>query len=1318
MNKNAKKKNTKSKITSATKTNISELNNSRNGGQIALRGYSYQFLYSCYIILASASQEVMFQLEGTEDIDCIKQKDERSHFTHVQLKYSVNKQNASFLHGVLENFLEAYLLDTNRDFKLVYDFPVAKGNLSKMFETNLDKSSRTYWSGVISDIKKENPSWNWSVYDFDTFISHLSYEKISRDTLTQKIENELIEKYEITTDNISLFANSIKVLCFGKMEQRAFVTKSELDYQIQLVKIDISKGPQNPAHSWIRRLDFSKTEQSESSDFYEGKKATPADIVGGLPIRRTNLEKEVINSINGNTVTVIKASSGQGKTTLALQVAYSLLNEYAPYQILWCDDMKEIGNIVQYFKARISLGEKILIIIDNLDNHFSKWNYLAQLMQTELDWHYKLLITSREIDWYNYSGDLSNIQSIKVIKPVLEEKDALEIFNLFKGAQQLHQSITSWQSSWNKIAGRQLLIEYVYLLTHGEMLSERVAFQMAEIGQSHSGKAKCEILRKVCFADICGIRLSVADLYNSQTEETETDFGELIKSMESEFLVHINSDGGYIEGLHPVRSKYVVDRLHEFIRIDNTAEVVIGIAQKSDIPILFSHLPEFNFCKKDFFRNIVDILWDDNDLSNYITAIQGLFSGCVMKYYLSNQAAFDDANIHGGLFIISTEICPFTKFSEFDVEIDTLDKMKELFADNKNIEYLCKLRDTFSLCDLQTTYVYAFCENLYKKLISIHLDEIEDKLSYATISEWIYNISDEFNLSSRISLDSIWNESERLSLECISTLMYVYFCENKTGYMEFVDKNLKHILTYLKHKTKSHKIYVDFKTKSIHIEYILRLSSIKSGNEQSVSRLKYICKTLPIFDLYCSDGLKPSLNILSAYSVPDDAHKEMPLRNIVIMFHQNFTSLWNKTIMSNYEFDTVEEWLNYWFDVRQLICLFADKSCQCIYKLLEGKTLGNLAKEVDQLREEFCAITIPERHYPKEDRPFEEKALAPELLVKVKTKYFQSIQNFMNQMVGFLTKDEKDQRLAWVNLTTAESNLVTMQNYFTEIAIDLGLDKRAVSICSMENKCIEQLRMCCSYYQAHSANQYFNKYQVKKWYEKYCEDELKKAEDKLTKHLSNYEIRFPIHDYTVDIARYYPIILDNFDLSSESDLTELLLGCISFADTTFDYLVVLLSNEPKCVNSVALQLPKRMFIDVKKAIECEDDTFLDNLTPPYPVEVTTQMLECFGEKYELYEKSISQYDEIPIGDIAEELWVYSKSGELLSEPEDAEYLQDERKEIRGNIEIMLYSLKDKLSDEDYDWLAEISNNTFSGKIFDDALLNEVVEHYINTGGTN
>ena len=109
--------NKKGKKVAVPKANIQELNASRDGGQIALRGYSYQFLYSCYLILSSSSPGISFQLEGIEDIDCIKQKNDSSDVTHIQLKYSVNKQDASFLPDVLKNFLEAYLLDQNRFFR-------------------------------------------------------------------------------------------------------------------------------------------------------------------------------------------------------------------------------------------------------------------------------------------------------------------------------------------------------------------------------------------------------------------------------------------------------------------------------------------------------------------------------------------------------------------------------------------------------------------------------------------------------------------------------------------------------------------------------------------------------------------------------------------------------------------------------------------------------------------------------------------------------------------------------------------------------------------------------------------------------------------------------------------------------------------------------------------------------------------------------------------------------------------------------------------------------------------------------------------------
>ncbi len=542
--------------------------------------------------------------------------------------------------------------------------------------------------------------------------------------------------------------------------------------------------------------------------------------------------------------------------------------------------------------------------------------------------------------------------------------------------------------------------------------------------------------------------------------------------------------------------------------------------------------------------------------------------------------------------------------------------------------------------------------------------------------------------------------------------MYLSYCGNREKYMEFVERNLKSILTYLKQWTRSHRVFIDSEKKAIHIEYILRLHNIKTGNEQSVSRLKFLCKALPIFDLYCADALKPTVDLLSAYPVPDDAHKEMPIKNIVIMFHQNLTSLWNKTIMSNYEFDTATEWLNYWFDVREHICLLADKCCACIYKLLGGKPLGSLAGEVDQLREEFALITTGEKRYPKEDRPFEEKATVPERLGKIKSKYFQSIQNFMNQFAGFLIKNEQKQRLAMVNLTIAQSALVTMQNYFAEIAIDFSFQERQLTLCVMETQNIERLIMCCSYYQTHSPNKYFNKYQISNWYDGHCRDERKIVEDGLSELESKYSIHFPDQIYTIDMLSYYPIIVGNFDMASESNLTEWLLGCIAFADAPFDYLVILSANESKEIDSTALQFPRRMLVDVKKAIESENHSLLDKLVPPYPVNVTAQMLDCFSEKYDLPEKKVTDVDELPIGYIAEELWIYSKSVELLTEPEDACYLAAQTQDIQLNITEMLCLLKNKLPFKDVDWLIEICDNVFSGEKFDDIMFNNVIEHFI------
>lgn len=61
------------------------------------------------------------------------------------------------------------------------------------------------------------------------------------------------------------------MFCFEKMETRSAVSLNDLKHQIELVKFDISKGAENPAHCWIEKVNFDELTDQESS-YYEGKK--------------------------------------------------------------------------------------------------------------------------------------------------------------------------------------------------------------------------------------------------------------------------------------------------------------------------------------------------------------------------------------------------------------------------------------------------------------------------------------------------------------------------------------------------------------------------------------------------------------------------------------------------------------------------------------------------------------------------------------------------------------------------------------------------------------------------------------------------------------------------------------------------------------------------------------------------------------------------------------------------------------------------------------------------------------------------------------
>lgn len=1261
----------KKEIVKPVKTSIEELENSRTGGQIALSGFSYQFLYSCYLILSESNESTTFHLEGIEDIDHYKCEVSSITSTHIQLKYSNLKQDASFLKDVLKNFLEAYLFDTNHNFKLVYDFTAAKGNLSKIFENKIDETSTKYWKGVVKNIEAENPEWNWDGFSFDNFIEKLSFEKQNKDDLSKKIENLLIEKYEIRTDNIALFANSIKICCLEKMERRESINKQQLDTLIQGIKDDINKGARNPAHSWIKKLDFNVENTGNDFSYFEGKKATPQDIVLQLPVRRIETEKDVEESIQLNRVTVIKASSGQGKTTMALQVAFNLSREYTIYQLMWCNDSRELDNIVQYFKSRVKLGEKPLIIIDNVDSQLSEWNRLAQLLQEDVTYHYKLLLTTREDDWYNYSGNLGNVKSLQIVKLSLNEQEAKSIFEVLQKSNKIHDSITDWRKSWTKVSEKNLLIEFVYLLTHGEMISERISHQISQINNSDTGRIKCEILRKVCFADICGIKLPVSKLVNSLSEATNRDYGELLKSIENEFLIRMDTTEKYVEGLHPVRSQHIVDKLHEYAELSETALQVVKITDVTYLPKLFSNLPQLiNKNKKAFYSTIVNNLWDADDLSAYVLALKGLFSGSVMQYYTQHQNTFDIANDHGGLFLLSMELNPFKHFEEFEYSLETLDEMKKTVPDNTNVQFLCNLRDSVPKIILSETDIYCFCEALFNRLKGEKLTELTDDItSYATIAYWLLNVERKFNLSNNISLEAIWEARRNLTINEISNIMYVCFCGNKETYTTFVKGNLSDILNYLKISTASLKLFLSEDEDEIYVEYILMLSDIKKGTEESVSRLKVICKTLPIFKIYHANAIKPTVDILSGYNIPNDALKAIPLRNIIIMFHEEFMSLWDKTIMSNYESDSITDWLEHWISVRKKIIALFEKCAAGICKLLEGRVLGNLAVEIDKLRAEINKELIREYRYPNQDRPFEEKVILPEGLSKIKIDYFGSIQNFNNQLGGFLLRDSKQNNLALINLRTAYDALQRMQEFFKAVITKQGmLLKDHHELCLIEEPRLHLLIITCQYYIDNVPNKHFNKYAIVPWYNKKNDRLMNDSKNSLQELSECFSITYPKKYYHNGILKFYPIIVDNFDTTNPEVFIDFLYLCTPIVSLDYSYLVVASKNKQNLIFVKGLKIPILLLKDLQIAVDTADTELMQKLSPPFPEEITHKFLDCFEQKYELFLPTRSEYE--GVDSILELLWAFSRYKNELTEESDSDYLSS----IEINLKEKTFSL--------------------------------------------
>lgn len=550
----------------------STLFDNRLGGSIAIRGFEFQFLYSCYSILLELNEQDLTKkigLERLEDLDIIHKNE------YIQLKTSSTNIDANFFikTNILKNFLELYQDDKNSNFKLVHNSTISDGKLKKLQNKNIDKKTLEHWTKKINEIDS-----NLNI-DIEDFLNKISFEKISEKELYTKSKKLILEKFNLTvgTEETFIFSLLHHILIWSK--DRKEVTYIDLVKVIQSVKDSASKTSTLEAinKNYISNISLKKQMNDKNFDnYFDGKSARPEHIINELPIRRKSWEEKIIQNLKTHDSVVIKASSGQGKSTLAWQSAKTFEEDFSfnIYQLNYCDDEIKVEELYDFFITRLEIGELPLIVIDGLNKNVEKY-YL--LLERLYGFSLKVIITTREEDWNRYKPNISK-HDLEIVNINLLESEAKKIFEGLKNKNRVFEDIKTWQPSWEKIKDKALLIEYIYLLTHGSMLEDRLEYQVKYLKEDEVESAvKIEILRIVSLADVLNIKIQTRILTTFIQDNIgfKSDRETVYSLLEKEYFIKF--DNKYIEGLHPVRSQHLLKILHNFITIEETAISLLKI---------------------------------------------------------------------------------------------------------------------------------------------------------------------------------------------------------------------------------------------------------------------------------------------------------------------------------------------------------------------------------------------------------------------------------------------------------------------------------------------------------------------------------------------------------------------------------------------------------------------------------------------------------------------------------------------------------------------------------------------------------------------
>lgn len=520
-----------------------------NGAIPALRGYRVQFLDTLRRVLQSGVGEVVFP-ELKEDYSVTK---DGVLAEVVQVK---NLSSPLVVSSLSPSSEDSFF---NRCLGLLEKAPTAKLKLVSVGELGGDFQDLA--GGDSSTIyRKLTGKYGYDKEATKLLVSRLEIVMTTEDEITQITKSLLDET--IVGGDVGTALDLMLLWMYQLAEQQRTTTRDEVIKKYNEIGLFFSERRQYLQQFGRSVLPLSSGPEEEAAasqvleqEYFSGVAARYKHIGAGLDLRRPIQVDKIRTAFEEESTVILHGASGQGKSTLGYRYAHDYYPKGYAFEILLTESDDSVLEIRQAVEALSRPYNSPFLMLVDVPPGNNGWEFLVRRLVDIKQCH--VLVTIREED-LNRSANIAEFNKAGSIKLALHKGEAEDLFLRLRKDDSVPHFL-NFSDAWLKFGEKGPFLEFAYLLRRGERLKERLENQLKRLEDETetTGSAdKMYLLRQVVFAGAHDCRL---DLKRMASLKGGLNYEGVIQQLKEEYLVRTSENGQFLEVLHPIRAKLMME---------------------------------------------------------------------------------------------------------------------------------------------------------------------------------------------------------------------------------------------------------------------------------------------------------------------------------------------------------------------------------------------------------------------------------------------------------------------------------------------------------------------------------------------------------------------------------------------------------------------------------------------------------------------------------------------------------------------------------------------------------------------------------------